>query len=174
MPQGRFNEYSPQEQMAMAREYLAERGLPMNTRNLNDAMYALMRGDDAPASNATQDAVTRSMQPAPQVARARPAPRPAPQPQMAELPQPMRDVRMVTQDVDAEDAMNEGDPNEDGNRSVRDMRQAGKDEEQPAREQQSTREEQPRREEQSAPRKRLPYGLRESLSARMRNERRAG
>jgi hypothetical protein len=113
MPQGRFNEYSPQEQLALARDLLQKSGRPLTANNLNAAMIALMRNEQLPSNN-MDAAIERSMQP-----RRQPAPR-----QQA-MQAPQRDVRMLNQDVDAEAALADGDPNADGNPSMRDIREAG-------------------------------------------------
>lgn len=109
MPQGRFNEYSPQEQAALARDMLQKAGRPITANNLNAAMLALMRNEELPSNN-MDAAIERTMQPRRQPAR----------PQA-----PARDVRMLNQDVDAEAALMDGDANADGNRSMRDVREAG-------------------------------------------------
>lgn len=113
MPQGRFNEYSPQEQAALARDMLAKAGRPITANNLNAAMLALMRNEELPSNN-MDAAIERTMQPRRQPAR-----------QPAQQPTAPRDVRMLNQDVDAEAALADGDPNADGNRSMRDVREAG-------------------------------------------------
>lgn len=62
MPQGRFNEYSPQEQAALARDMLQKSGRPITANNLNAAMLALMRNEELPSNN--MDAtIERTMQP---------------------------------------------------------------------------------------------------------------
>lgn len=70
MPQGRFNEYSPQEQAALARDMLQKAGRPITANNLNAAMLALMRNEELPSNN-IDAAIERTMQPrrqqAPQV-----------------------------------------------------------------------------------------------------------
>ena len=112
MPQGRFNEYSPQEQAALARDMLQKSGRPITANNLNAAMLALMRNEELPSNN-MDAAMERTMQPRrPSAPRAQPA-------------QPARNVQMLNQDVDAEAALAEGDANADGNRSMRDVREAG-------------------------------------------------
>lgn len=112
MPQGRFNEYSPQEQAALARDMLQKAGRPITANNLNAAMLALMRNEELPSNN-MDAAIERTMQPRRQPARpAQPA-------------QPTRNVQMLNQDVDAEAALADGDPNADGNSSIRDVREAG-------------------------------------------------
>jgi hypothetical protein len=112
MPQGRFNEYSPQEQAALARDLLQKSGRPLTANNLNAAMIALMRNEGLPSNN-MDAAMERTMQPRrPSTPRAQPA-------------QPARNVQMLNQDVDAEAALAEGDANADGNRSMRDVREAG-------------------------------------------------
>jgi hypothetical protein len=108
MPQGRFNEYSLQEQAALARDMLQKSGRPITANNLNAAMLALMRNEELPSNN-LDAAIERTMQPR------RPA-QPA---------QPARNVQMLNQDVDAEAALADGDPNADGNSSMRDVREAG-------------------------------------------------
>jgi len=109
MPQGRFNEYSPQEQAALARDMLQKSGRPITANNLNAAMLALMRNEEL-SSNNMDAAMERTMQP-----RRPSAPR----------VQPASNVQALNQDVDAEAALAAGDANADGNRSVRDVREAG-------------------------------------------------
>ena len=62
MPQGRFNEYSPQEQAALARDMLQKSGRPITANNLNAAMLALMRNEELPSNN-MDAAMERTMQP---------------------------------------------------------------------------------------------------------------
>ena len=73
MPQGAFNEYSPQEQVAAARGWLQQRGLPMSSDNLNRAMMALSTGTDTGAAERMESAVTRTMAPRRAVGTATPA-----------------------------------------------------------------------------------------------------
>lgn len=61
MPEGRFNEYSAQEQTAKAREWLTTRGLPMTAQNLNRAMAALHTGQDTPSAADTTERVNRNI-----------------------------------------------------------------------------------------------------------------
>lgn len=61
MPEGRFSEYSAQEQAAKAREWLTTRGLPMTAQNLNRAMAALHTGQDTPSASDTSERVNRNI-----------------------------------------------------------------------------------------------------------------
>lgn len=80
MPQGRFNEYSPQEQAALAHDMLQKSGRPITANNLNAAMLALMRNEELPSNN-MDAAMERTMQP-----------RRPPTPQRATAPQPQEPV----------------------------------------------------------------------------------
>ena len=80
MPQGRFNEYSPQEQAALARDMLQKSGRSITANNLNAAMQALMRNEELPSNN-MDASIERTMQPRRPSAPQRTA---APQPPVAE------------------------------------------------------------------------------------------
>lgn len=79
MPQGRFNEYSPQEQAAAAAALLRQSGAPATAENMNRAYMALMQGGGMQGDNASvmERAMQRAM--APRRAAA-PAPAAAPMP----------------------------------------------------------------------------------------------